>query len=82
MKFTYGFVTKTVRGKEYVYFWKYTGTGRKTEQYIGPAGKPKTEKKRLEVELEYLTGLQEELNARIGKLRIKLQEMDPTEPID
>jgi hypothetical protein len=79
MKFTYGFAAKTVRGKEYVYFWKYTGTGHKAEQYIGPAGKPKTEKRRLEVELEYLTGLQEELNARIGELGAKLQEMEPTE---
>jgi hypothetical protein len=34
MKFTYGFTTKTIRGKEYTYFWKYTGTGHKTEVYV------------------------------------------------
>lgn len=74
MKFTFGFRVKSVKGKEYVYFWKYTGTGHKNERYIGPADKPATEKKRLQMELQYLTGLQEELTVRIGKLNAELKE--------
>jgi hypothetical protein len=46
VKFTYGFATKKIHGKEYVYFWKYTGTGCKNEQYIGRVGKAETEKTR------------------------------------
>ena len=65
MKFTYGFTAKTIKGKKYVYFWKYTGTGRKTEMYVGPAGKPKTQRRALQVKLEYLQGLQEEITATI-----------------
>jgi hypothetical protein len=75
MKFTYGFTVKTVQGKEYVYFWRYDGTGRKLEQYIGRAGKPKTEKRRLEVEYAYLKSLREELDAKISQLEEQLQEL-------
>lgn len=69
MKFTYGFTTKTVHGKRYVYFWRYTGSGHKTEKYIGPAGKAETERKALQVEFEYLQGLQQELTSRILKVK-------------
>jgi hypothetical protein len=72
VKFTYGFTTKTVRGKGYVYFWKYVGTGRKIEQYIGRAGKPATEKKALQVKLAYLTGLQEEISETIRQAKAEL----------
>ena len=75
MKFTYGFTTKNIRGKRYVYFWNYTGTGRKTEVYIGREGKPETEKKALQVELEYLLGLQLELAAKISKIQTNLKEL-------
>lgn len=74
MKFTYGFTTKTVHNKEYVYFWKYTGTGRKTEQYIGRVDKAETERRALQVELKYLEGLQNELTAKILKIKAELTE--------
>lgn len=73
MKFTYGFTTKTVHGKEYTYFWEYTGTGRKTEQYMGPAGKVKTQRRMLEMQLKYLEGLEQELSVRIQKARQELE---------
>lgn len=76
MKFTYGFTTKTIRGKEYVYFWKYTGTGRKTEIYIGPAGKAKTEKKALEVKLAYLQGLEQEIAETIRQVKAELEKLE------
>jgi hypothetical protein len=75
MKFTYGFRTKTIKSKEYVYFWKYTGTGHKTEAYMGPAGKPATEKRALQTEIEYLEGLQNELSLRLQALREKLERL-------
>lgn len=75
MKFTYGFTTKTVKGKQYVYFWKYTGTGHKTEIYIGRAGKPATEKKALHVKLEYLQGLQEEISETIRQAKAELDRL-------
>ena len=74
MKFTYGFARKKIHGKEYLYFWKYTGTGRKTEQYIGRADKDATERRALQVELEYLQGLQEELTARILEIKVDLAD--------
>jgi hypothetical protein len=76
MKFTYGFTTKTIQGKEYVYFWKYTGTGHKTEQYVGRAGKPATEKKALQIKLEYLMGLQEEIAERIRQTKKDLESFN------
>jgi hypothetical protein len=75
MKFTYGFTTKTVRGKQYMYFWKYTGTGRKTEIYIGRARKPATEKKALHVKLKYLQGLQEEIAETIRQTKAELDRL-------
>lgn len=75
MKFTYGFTTKTIKGKEYVYFWRYTGTGHKTEIYVGPLGKLKTEKRMLHTKLEYLQGLQEEINATIGQVQEQLADL-------
>jgi hypothetical protein len=75
MKFTYGFTVKTVQGKDYVYFWRYDGTGHKTEQYTGRAGKPKTKKRQLEVEYAYLKSLREELDAKISQLEEQLREL-------
>jgi hypothetical protein len=75
MKFTYGFTVKTIRGKEYVYFWKYVGTGRKTEQYIGRVGKPQTRKRALQVKLAYLIGLQEEITCTIKQAEQELAEL-------
>jgi len=77
MKFTYGFTTKTIKGKEYIYFWKYTGTGHKTEVYVGPAAKPKTQRRALQVKLEYLQGLQEEITATIRQVQEQLAEFPP-----
>ncbi|MCK4474225.1 hypothetical protein KAU30_00175 [Candidatus Bathyarchaeota archaeon] len=74
MRFTYGFARKKIHGKEYLYFWKYTGTGHKTEQYIGRVGKAETERRRLQVELQYLESLQDELTARILKIKAELTE--------
>ena len=82
MKFNYGFARKKIHGKEYVYFWKYTGTGHKTEQYIGRKGKAETERRALQVELEYLQGLQEELTARILKIKVELADEHSIEPSD
>jgi hypothetical protein len=73
MKFTYGFTTKTIKGKEYVYFWRYDGTGHKTEQYIGRIDKDETQRRALQVELEYLLELQQELAVRISKLKAELE---------
>lgn len=72
MKFTYGFTTKTVKGKQYLYFWKYGGTGRKTEQYIGPAHALKTQRKALHTKLLYLEGLEQELCEMIRQTRQEL----------
>jgi hypothetical protein len=74
LKFTYGFATKTVKARKYVYFWKYTGTGHKTEQYIGPAGKARTNRRMLQVKLEYLQGLQEEITETIRQVQEQLAE--------
>ena len=75
MKFTYGFTTKTVKGKEYVYFWRYTDTGRKAEQYIGRAGQAKTERKALEVKLVCLQSLQEEIAETIRQAKAELERL-------
>lgn len=75
MKFTYGFTIKTIQGKEYIYFWKYTGTGHKTEVYVGRAGKPKTETRKLKIKLQYLEGLQEEIAATIRQVKEQLGEV-------
>lgn len=77
MKFTYGFLTKTVKGKEYVYFWKYTGTGHKTEVYVGPANTLETRRRTLQIKLEYLQGLQEEIAATIKETQKQLAELPP-----
>jgi NTP pyrophosphatase (non-canonical NTP hydrolase) len=52
-----------------------TGTGYKTEQYIGRAGKPETEKKALQIKLEYLMGLQEEITETIRQVKEELGEL-------
>jgi hypothetical protein len=75
VKFTYGFTTKTVKGKKYVYFWKYAGTGRKAEQYIGPAGKAETQRKTLQVKLDYLEGLREEIAETIRQAKAELDRL-------
>jgi hypothetical protein len=41
----------------------------KTEQYIGRAGKPQTEKKVLQIKLEYFEGLQSEIAETIRQVR-------------
>jgi len=74
LKFTYGFARKKIHGKEYVYFWRYNGTGHKIEKYIGRKDKAETERRRLQVELEYLQGLQEELTARILEIKVDLAD--------
>jgi len=73
LKFTYGFTTKTVKGKQYVYFWRYTGSGRKTETYIGRAGKLKTQRRALQTKLAYLEGLEQELCEMIRQTRQELE---------
>jgi transposase len=75
MKFTYGFTIKTVKGKEYVYFWRYMDTGRKAEQYIGRAGQAKTERKALEVKLVCLQSLQEEIAETIRQAKAELERL-------
>ena len=79
MKFTYGITTKTVHGRRYTYFWKYQGTGRKNELYIGPEDKPSTRIRALRTELKYLEELQEELTVRIFQLKADLAEKEPSE---
>ena len=77
MKCTYGFQEKTIKGKEYTYFWKYTGTGHKTEVYLGPAGKLKTRRAVLLTKIEYLQGQQEEITATIKEAQEQLAELPP-----
>jgi hypothetical protein len=80
LKFTYGFVVKTVHGKQYSYFWKYTGTGRKTEEYMGATGKVKTQRRMLQTKLKYLEGLEQELSETIRQTRQELEELPPNTP--
>ncbi len=75
MKFTYGFVNKTVKNRMYTYFWKYNGTGHKIETYIGPADKPKTERLALQIKLEYLQSLQTEITATIQETQQKFAQL-------
>lgn len=79
LKFNYGFTTKTVHGKEYSYFWKCEGTGRKTEVYLGRADALKTQKNALLTELTYLQGLDRELTQRILKINQKLEALPATD---
>lgn len=71
MKFPYGFTEKTVKGKKYVYFWRYD-SGQKSELYIGRAGQVKTQRRALQTKLEYLQGLQQELSETIRKTEQEL----------
>lgn len=73
MKFTYGFTTKTVHGKEYIYFWEYSGTGRKLERYMGPVARVKTQRRMLQTKLAYLENLGRELNETIKQTRQDLE---------
>ena len=79
MKFTYGFARKKIHGKEYVYFWRYNGTGHKIEKYIGRKDKAETERRALQVELGYLESLQDELTARILKIKVELADEQPSD---
>lgn len=45
--------------------------------YVGPAGKPKTERRTLQVKLEYLQGLQEEITVTIRQVQEQLAELPP-----
>jgi hypothetical protein len=73
LKFTYGFTAKTVKGNQYLYFWQYTGTGRKMEQYMGPAGTLKTQRKALTTKLKYLEALEQELSEMIKQTGQELE---------
>ena len=79
MKFVYGFARKKIHGKEYVYFWRYNGTGHKIEKYIGRKDKAETERRALQVELGYLESLQDELTARILKIKAELTDEQPSD---
>ena len=81
MKFTYGFANKTVKGKEYTYFWRYNGTGHKTEKYMGRVGRLKTQRRVLQTKLAYLEGLEQEISETIKRTRAELEQLPPdTEP--
>ena len=75
MQYTYGFTQKTIHNKQYTYFWKYNGTGQKTETYLGPAGKTATQRAALQTKIQHLENLQEEITALIQQAKDELVEM-------
>jgi restriction endonuclease S subunit len=79
LKFVYGFTTKTVQDKQYVYFWKCTGTGRKTEQYMGREGRLRTQRRVLTTKLAYLEGLEQEIQEMIKQTQTELEDLPAEE---
>ena len=76
MELPYGTTNKTIKGKKYVYFWFYQlGTGRRTDVYLGRADKPATHKRGIQAKLEYLQGLQKELDLAVEAAKIELSEV-------
>jgi hypothetical protein len=75
LKFVYGFTTKTIKQKEYIYFWQSTGTGHKTEQYMGRAGRLKTQRRVLTTKIAYLEGLEEEIRVSIEQAKAELEQL-------
>ena len=75
MRLGYGVTIKTVKGKRYAYFWFYNGKGKKTEKYLGPVEDPETEKRALEMQLEYLQKVKDEIENEIQRISKKLHKI-------
>lgn len=77
-EFAFGILDKEVKNHSYSYFWRYDGAGNRTETYLGRAGKPRTQKRGLEVKLQYLQALGQEIQKLIAETILDLEQL-PTE---
>lgn len=66
--------TKTVKGKQYLYYSYYDPEGQKKKEiYCGQSGTQEAKRKALEAELEYLKKQRKELFQKINEIESKLK---------
>lgn len=65
--------TKTIKGNEYLYYVYYENR-KKKEVYCGLDSDPKSEKKALQFELEYLKEQKKKLSQKVIEIEKKIQK--------
>lgn len=73
-----GLATKTVRGRRYLYFWRYDrldGRSVKTERYVGPVGSAGTSERAVGMLLEHAEDAKAEVDSRVSRYRRALAMM-------
>ena len=67
-----GLETKLVRGRRYLYFWKYErrdGRSRKVDPYLGPVTSPKARERAVRMLLDHESRAAADLSRRIDRYR-------------
>lgn len=81
-RFSCGFAKKKVKGRIYVYFWHYDGSGNKREEYIGRDGSLETQRKMLLTEITFIQSLRVEVDKRIQELKARLEALPANTPTE
>ena len=68
-----GTITKTVKGRRYVYF-EYFEDGKTVQKYCGLEGSDSGRLKALEFEYEYFKGKRDALNERLDKIKAEIEK--------
>ena len=73
-----GLATKIVRGRRYLYLWRYVrrnGRSAKVERYIGPVGSGGTSERAVRMLLEHAEAAKAEVDRRVKLCKRALERM-------
>ena len=66
---------KTITGNKYVYYQYHDQNGQRKTKYCGPLGKPESEIKALEVELECMMQIKHQRDQRVIEISSEIKRL-------